>query len=113
MATSLVVNETFDRAWRRVGLALDRTGFTVEDRDRAAGLYYVRYVDPKNVGKEEPGWWARLWGDKSNPQEALRYRVLVKGDGAKTNVSMQNSAGAADTGDNAQRIMGLLANELR
>lgn len=111
--SSLVINETFDRAWRKVGLALDRTGFTVEDRDRAAGLYYVRYVDPKNAGKEEPSWWARLWGDKSNPQEALRYRVLVKGDGPKTNVSIQTSAGAAETGDNAQRIIGLLSNEIR
>jgi outer membrane protein assembly factor BamC len=112
-ATSLVVSDTFDRAWRRVGLALDRTGFTVEDRDRAAGLYYVRYVDPRNAGKEEPGWWARLWGDKSNPQEALRYRVLVKGDGPKTNVSIQNSVGVAETGENAQRIIGLLSNELK
>lgn len=111
--SSLVVNDTFDRAWRKVGLALDRTGFTVEDRDRSAGLYYVRYVDPKNAGKEEPGWWARLWGDKSNPQEALRYRVLVKGDGAKTNVSIQTSTGTAETGDNAQRIIGLLSNEIR
>jgi outer membrane protein assembly factor BamC len=112
-ATSLMVSDTFDRAWRRVGLALDRTGFTVEDRDRAAGLYYVRYVDPRNAGKEEPGWWARLWGDKSNPQEALRYRVLVKGDGGKTNVSVQNSVGVPETGENAQRILGLLSNELR
>lgn len=112
-ATSIALNEPFDRAWRRVGLALDRSGFTVEDRDRAAGLYYVRYVDPKNAGKEEPGWWARLWGDKSNPQEALRYRVLVKAGGDKTHVSVQNSVGAAETGDNAQRIIGLLAGELR
>ncbi len=112
-ATAIALSEPFDRAWRRVGLALDRSGFTVEDRDRAAGLYYVRYVDPKNAGKEEPGWWARLWGDKSNPQEALRYRVLVKAAGDKTNVSVQNSVGAPETGDNAQRIIGLLAGELR
>ena len=38
------IDEAFDRAWRRVGLALDRTGFTVEDRDRAQGVYFVRYV---------------------------------------------------------------------
>lgn len=112
-ATSLVVAEPFDRAWRRVGLALDRTGFTVEDRDRAGGLYFVRYVDPKNVGKEEPGWWARLWGDKSNPQEALRYRVVLKAAGEKTDVSVQNSAGAVETGDNAQRIIALIQREMR
>ena len=39
------VDEPFERAWRRVGLALDRVGFTVEDRDRTKGVYYVRYVD--------------------------------------------------------------------
>ena len=47
-AELLQVNEPFDRAWRRVGLALDRVGFTVEDRDRAKGLYFVRYVDPES-----------------------------------------------------------------
>lgn len=113
-ATSIVLPEGFDRAWRRVGVALDRGGFTVEDRDRSQGLYYVRYVDPRNAGKEEPGWWARLFGDRSNPQEALRYRVAVKaGAEGRTNVSVLNSKGEAETGDNAKRIVALLENELR
>ena len=43
---TLQVDDGFDRAWRRVGIALDRSGFTVEDRDRGQGLYFVRYVDP-------------------------------------------------------------------
>jgi outer membrane protein assembly factor BamC len=112
-ATSLVVEEPFDRAWRRVGLALDRGGFTVEDRDRAGGLYYVRYVDPKNAGKDEPSWWSKLFGDGSNPQAALRYRILLKAAGDKTNLSVQTSTGAPDTGENAKRIVGLLINDLK
>jgi outer membrane protein assembly factor BamC len=112
-ATSLLVDEPFDRAWRRVGLALDRGGFTVEDRDRASGLYYVRYVDPKNVGKDEPGWFAKLFGDKSNPQAALRYRIQLKAAGTKTALTVQDSTGTVDTGENAQRIVGLLTSELR
>ena len=59
---ALQVDESFDRAWRRVGLALDRGGFTVEDRDRSGGLYFVRYVDPADAGKEEPGFFGRLFG---------------------------------------------------
>ena len=59
---ALEVDEPFDRAWRRVGLALDRSGFTVEDRDRTAGLYFVRYIDPKSIGKEEPGFFSKLFG---------------------------------------------------
>lgn len=43
--TSLSVLDEFDRAWRRVGLALDRVGFVVEDKNRSQGLYYVRYTD--------------------------------------------------------------------
>ncbi|HLL18468.1 MAG TPA: outer membrane protein assembly factor BamC [Rubrivivax sp.] len=112
-ATSMVVDEPFDRAWRRVGLALDRGGFTVEDRDRAAGLYYVRYVDPKSVGKEEPGWWSRLFGNKANPAAAQRLRIAVKGTGDKTTVSVQKATGEPDLGENAQRIVGLLMGELR
>jgi outer membrane protein assembly factor BamC len=112
-ATSLVVNENFDRAWRRVGLALDRGGFSVEDRDRAAGLYYVRYVDPKTAGKDEPNWFSKLFSDNPNPNAAQRYRVVVKGNGDKSTVSVQDSKGAADVGDNAKGIVALLSKELR
>ena len=110
---AIEVDDPFDRAWRRVGMALDRRGFTVEDRDRTLGVYYVRYVDPKNAGKEEPGFWARLLGDSSNPQAAIRYRIAVKGNGDKTLVAVLTSAGAADVGENGQRIASLLVNELR
>jgi outer membrane protein assembly factor BamC len=112
-AAALEVDEPFDRAWRRVGLALDRSGFTVEDRDRAGGLYFVRYINPKNAGKEEPGFFGRLFGDSSNPQAAVRYRIAVQGSGEKTNVSVLTSAGAPEAGENGQRIVGLLVNELR
>jgi outer membrane protein assembly factor BamC len=114
---TLEVDDPFDRAWRRVGLALDRSGFTVEDRDRAGGLYYVRYVDPASVGKDEPNWfqrtWASLWGDKSTNQNAVRYRVAVQGSGDKTTVAVLTSAGAPENGENGRRIAALLLAELR
>jgi outer membrane protein assembly factor BamC len=110
---ALEIDDPFDRAWRRVGLALDRSGFTVEDRDRAAGLYYVRYVDPKMAGKVEPGWWARLFGDTTNPQAAVRYRIAVKGNVDKSVVAVLTSAGAADVGEVGQRIASVLLTELR
>ena len=110
---ALEVDEPFDRAWRRVGLALDRGGFTVEDRDRNAGLYYVRYVDPKSAGKDEPNFFAKLLGDGSNPQAAVRYRIALKANGNKTAVSVLTSAGAADSGENGKNIAALLIKELR
>ncbi len=112
-AAALEIDEPFDRAWRRVGLALDRGGFTVEDRDRNAGLYYVRYVDPKSAGKDEPGWWSRLLGDNSNPQAAVKYRISIKGNAGKSVVTVLTSAGAADSGENGKRIAATLISELR
>ena len=60
--------ESFDRAWRRVGLALDRGGFTVEDRDRSQGVYFVRYIDPevdvRNTSK--PGFFARMFSSDTD-----------------------------------------------
>ena len=110
---ALEVDEPFDRAWRRVGLALDRGGFTVEDRDRNAGLFYVRYVDPKAGGMEEPSWWNKLLGDKNNPLAIVKYRIALKGNGDKTTVSVQTSAGGVESGENGKNIAATLVRELR
>jgi outer membrane protein assembly factor BamC len=114
---ALVVDEAFDRAWRRVGLALDRGGFTVEDRDRAGGLYFVRYVDPRKAGNNaEPGFFSRLLNFGRSPDAAspVRYRIALKGDGdQRTSVTVQNSQGAPEASDVGQRIVGLLVEDLK
>jgi outer membrane protein assembly factor BamC len=114
-ASSLELDDVFDRAWRRVGLALDRSGFTVEDRDRASGVYFVRYVDPRAAGAEDPGFFSRIFGSRDAANAApLRLRVVVKGDGAaKSAVTVQNSSGEALGGELAPRIVAVLVNELK
>ncbi len=110
--TAIEVDDTFDRSWRRVGMALDRGGFTVEDRDRSMGVYYVRWVDPKFAGKEDPNWWDKLTG-KADAAQAVRYRIAVKANGDKTVVAVLTSAGAVDVGENGKKIAAQLAKELR
>jgi len=109
---AMEIDQPFDRAWRQVGLALDRSGFTVEDRDRGAGLYFVRYIDPKLAGKDEPNFFSKLLGgDKEvKPQ---RLRVVVKAGGAKTQVSVQTSDGAADNSEAARTVIGKLIDEVK
>ncbi len=112
--TTLQVDENFDRAWRRVGVALDRNGFTVEDRDRTAGTYFVRYADPRNAGKEDPGFFAKIFGGASSTDNAPnRYRVSVKADGERSTVAVFNSQGGPETGEVGQRISNFLLEELR
>ena len=114
-AATLQVDEGFDRAWRRVGLTLDRSGFTVEDRDRAGGLYFVRYVDPKDAATADPGFFAKLFSfARSAPTQAPgRYRIAVKADGERTTVAVQNAQGGPENGTVGQRIVGLLVEELK
>jgi len=114
----LLVSDPFDRAWRRVGLALDRVGFTVEDRDRSKGLYFVRYIDPQGDNKkEEKGWLSKLafWRSDDaggvNPKD--RYRIRVSDSGGESRVDVQNSAGTADTSPTAERILALLLEQLK
>jgi len=111
-AATLEMDEPFDRAWRRVGLALDRSGFSVEDRDRTAGVYYVRYVDQKAVAAE-PGFFGKLFSSASAAVAPVKYRVSVKASGDKTLVSVLTAAGAPEAGDSGQRIVSLLAGELK
>ncbi|WP_230026174.1 outer membrane protein assembly factor BamC [Massilia sp. Bi118] len=109
----VVVDEGFDRAWRRVGLALDRVGFTVEDRDRVQGIYFVRYVDPDKVAKE--GFFSKLFGNEDKNKEAQRYRVLVSAvpNATTTDVSVQTNDGKPETSETGAKILKLLADELK
>jgi outer membrane protein assembly factor BamC len=108
---TLKINEGFDRAWRRVGLSLDRTSFTVEDRDRAQGLYFVRYVEP-TADKKDPGFFGRMFS--STPTAApLKLRISVRGEGQTSTVAVLNAEGAPDTSANAKRILQLIAEDLK
>ncbi|MBC7609862.1 MAG: outer membrane protein assembly factor BamC [Polaromonas sp.] len=106
------IDEGFDRAWRRVGLALDRTGFTVEDRDRTQGTYFVRYVDP-TTDKKEPGFFSKIFGASAPAIPPLKYRVSVKSQGEATTVSVLNAQGAVESSGNAQRIVQVIADDLK
>ena len=108
----VLVDDGFERAWRRVGLSLDRTGFTVEDRDRAQGTYFVRYVEP-NSDKGEPGFFSKLFGGAAKSNDALKYRIAVKSQGESTTVSVLNAAGTPENSTTAQRIIKVIADDLQ
>ncbi len=106
------MEEGFDRAWRRVGLALDRTGFTVEDRDRKQGIYFVRYV-PTGGDASQPGFFSKLFGNNDKASEALKYQVAVRTTGTNTVVSVQDSKGNPTSSETAQRIIKVIADDLK
>lgn len=108
----LLVDDGFDRAWRRVGLGLDRTGFTVEDRDRSKGLYFVRYVAPLSDNKSS-GFFGKLFSSKAATPAALKYQIVLTAKGDTTSVTVLSADGKPDTTGNAQRIFKVLADDLK
>jgi len=113
----LEVKEPFDRTWRRVGLALDRVGFTVEDRDRAKGLYFVRYADPEGDMQKkdaERGFFTRLF-ESSSKVKPEQYRVQIKAAAtdSASEINILNKDGAADSSGTGRRILSLLLEQLK
>ena len=106
------IDDNFDRAWRRVGLSLDRTGFTVEDRDRSQGVYFVRYVEP-NPDRQEPGFLGRLFGSTAKTNPPIKYRIVVRSQDNSSTVSVLNATGAPEASANAQRIVKVIADDLK
>ncbi len=113
----LLVLDPFDRAWRRVGLALDRVGFTVVDRDRSKGLYFVRYVDPETDSKkEEKGWLSKLAFWNSSDSKVMgkeQYRIQVTESADNSQVQVLNKDGKAESSDTAEKILKLLHAQLK
>ncbi|MDM7457731.1 MAG: outer membrane protein assembly factor BamC [Tepidimonas sp.] len=115
---TVVIDENFDRAWRRVGLALDRSGFTVEDRNRAEGTYFVRYVPPdENPQAQSRGFLGRItgwFGSSSTAQSGpARYRIRVTATGERATVVVLDGNGQPERSATAQRIAQLIADDMK
>ena len=111
-STELTLGEPYDRAWLRVGLALDRSNFTVDDRDRTRGLYFVRYVDPKDMSSAEQGFWSQVFHGRKE-KIAKQYRVNVRAvTPNQTRVAVVDDKGDIDSSSQAKQIMSLMVDQL-
>lgn len=108
---ALVVHEDYSRAWRSIGIALDRVGFAVEDRDRSAGVYYVRYNDP--LKGHNKGILNKLAFWSSDRRKAEQYQIKLIADGPDTRTVVLDEAGKPDTSVTGVRILTLLHEQLR
>ncbi|QYD67568.1 outer membrane protein assembly factor BamC [Paraburkholderia edwinii] len=108
----LMLGEPYDRAWLRVGLALDRSNFTVDDRDRTKGIYFVRYVDPKDMTSAEQGFWSQVFHGRKE-KVAKQYRVNVRAiTPNQTRVAIIDDKGSVDKSPQATQIMSLMIDQL-
>ncbi|VAW83223.1 hypothetical protein MNBD_GAMMA14-167 [hydrothermal vent metagenome] len=109
----LVIHDSFSRAWRSVGITLDRVDFAVEDRDRSTGIYYVRYNDP--LKRQKKSFLSKLafWSSDEGTDKVATYQIKLVDDGADTRVMVLNEKGQVEDSVTPVRILTLLYDELR
>jgi outer membrane protein assembly factor BamC len=105
------MSDNLDRAWRRVGLALDRSGFTVSDRNRNSGIYEVRYIP--TTEEKTSSTWLKGWFSSKTDTQPLQFRVWVRSENGLTRLSVQNAQGETINDANARRILSLLVDDLK
>jgi len=110
----LSIAESFAKSWRLTGLALDRVGFAVEDRDRSSGIYYVRYNDPMASADEDDGWLSKLkfWGG-SAVEEDERFQILVASRAGASEVVVLDEQGQRLVTETAERILSLIHEQIQ
>lgn len=112
----LIVKEAFDRAWRRVGSALDRVGFTVEDRDRSNGIYFVRYVSEAEARQANKGKGLlskiAFWKTDTD-KTAEKYQIQVNEIGLNSEAVVRNADGTPAETVISKRIINLLYEQLK
>lgn len=111
-AVELLIHERFSRAWRLTGVALDRVGFAVEDRNRSEGIYYVRY-HPMD-GKKKKGFFAKLafWRD-DDIEDQSQYQIRLVEQADDTQVTVSNLEGKRLYNKTAIRLLTLLHEQIR
>ena len=111
---AVLIDEPFDRAWRRVGVALDRGGFEVTDRDRSQCLFMINYLDPdyEQKQKQNQGFFTNLFS-KAKAVDPVPYRIRLSDEGDKTRVTVLGEDGRADTTGVAPRILTLIGEQTR
>lgn len=112
--TVLQVEDSMDRTWRMVGVALDRGGFTVEERRRDQHVYAVRYLDPDYEAseREKKSWWDRLFNSDAKIPEQ-KFLIALSANGATTVVEVQDKDGRPDSGPTSRRIIDQLLEQMR
>ena len=115
---TLQLEDDLEHSWRRVGIALDRGGFTIEDRSRDKHQYTVRYLDPEYEAseKEKRGWWDRIFNaDAKIPEQQFQIAMAPSATGAApiTVVEVRDRDGKPDNGATARHILDQLMEDLR
>jgi len=114
IAGRVVINDSFDRAWWRVAVALDRVGLGIADRNRATGEYFV-YEMQSQINAPREGFFSKLFGasnGKSLKIPDAQYTIKLVTNGDKTTLTMNAINGQTEAKAKIDKYLTDLAKQL-
>ena len=107
--SALTVTDGVAGTWRRVGLALERSGVgEIVARDEGAGTYTVK----STVTEREGGFFSRMVGrDKVSVEEATRV-VRVVADGTGSRIQVEDESGETVEDAAARKLIAAIKQRL-
>ncbi len=111
---TLQVEDSVEHTWRQVGNALDRGGFTVQERNRDQHIFTVRYLDPdyEISEREKRSWWDRVFNSDAKIPEQ-QFQIAIGANGPSTSIEVRDRDGRPDAGPTARRILDQLTEQMR
>jgi len=92
---TFIINAPFARGWRHVGIALDRLGYLVEDKNRSAGVYYISLPETFVIPKES-GLFGSIFTSNTETPKHLKYLIILEDNGESTNVKIKSNGDVTD-----------------
>lgn len=108
---SLLLQEEIEKAWRRIGFALDRAKFTLADRDRQERIYYIRYIDPDTQSKS--GFLSYIFGGDSDEDKAPEYRIKLIPELDSTRIVILTNQNEPAPSATAEKILTVLEEQIK
>jgi outer membrane protein assembly factor BamC len=111
---SLVLDKPLEMAWRHVGQAVDRFGYTMVGHDRISHKFLIILGPRPPAPIKKAGWFARTFSSHKTPPAVAEYEITLTP--GKDNDTVVTAGVVADTGadpDRARKILDEIYEELR
>ena len=108
----LLLSLSFEQSWRKIGLILDSLDFSIEDKSREDGIFYISYNDPDS--RIKPKGLARLafWRDRGPIVQSYRLRLSASKNLETSEVRVLDSKGQQLSDDTALKILRVIREQL-
>ncbi len=108
---TLVLSDSLDIAFRRLGLALDRASFTMIESNRDKGVYKIQYFDPAiEEALKKKGNQDKNGKELRADQIFFLQMTLVTNE---THVTLLNESGKSEDSPYQEKILKILLEQLR